>query len=111
MLFDYIRSQEIVETIDAKLDLREMFNRAARSDFVFSLGEDPSIEHLLAYWRRMVDGRPRRNAGIIQVRVNAFTPEDAHGIAQEILAEVERAGEPALRPGARGRDPLRPATS
>ena len=27
VLFDFIRSQRIVEIIDAKLDLREMFNR------------------------------------------------------------------------------------
>ena len=40
------------------------------------------------------------NAGIIEVRVNAFTPEDAHAIAEAILAEFEQGGEPALRPGA-----------
>jgi capsular polysaccharide transport system permease protein len=85
VLFDFIRSQRIVEIIDAKLDLRQMFNRQP-DDVYFSLGKDASIEDLLAYWRRMVTV-DLSNAGIIQVRVNAFTPEDAHAIAEEILAE------------------------
>ena len=55
-------------------------------DVCFSLGKDATIEDLLAYWRRMVSV-DLSNAGIIQVRVNAFTPEDAHAIAEEILAE------------------------
>ena len=84
VLFDYIRSQKMVETADTKLDLRGMFNRDPR-DFVFSLGKDPSIEHLLAYWRRMV-AVDLSAAGIIEVRVNAFDPGDAHAIAEEILA-------------------------
>jgi capsular polysaccharide transport system permease protein len=85
VLFDFIRSQRIVEIIDAKLDLRTMFNRHP-DDLWFSLGKDASIEDLLAYWRRMVSV-DLSNAGIIEVRVNAFTPEDAHAIAVEILAE------------------------
>ena len=88
VLFDFIRSQRIVETVDAKLDLRTMFNRHPE-DFCFSLGKDPSIEDLLAYWRRMVTV-DLSNAGIIQVRVNAFTPEDAHAIAEAILDESSK---------------------
>jgi capsular polysaccharide transport system permease protein len=87
ILFDYIRSQEIVEAIDADLDLRTLFNRAAPRDFYFSLGEDPSIEALLGQWRRMVQVDLESSAGIIHVRVNAFAPEDATAIAQAILAE------------------------
>ena len=85
VIFDYIRSQKMVETADAKLDLRAMFNRQPK-DFYFSLGEDAPIEQLIAYWRRMVSV-DLSSAGIIEVRVNAFTPRDAQAIAQEILAE------------------------
>jgi capsular polysaccharide transport system permease protein len=85
ILFDFIRSQAIVETIDDKLDLRRIFNRAP-DDVVFALGEDASIEDLLAYWRRMVTV-DIANDGIIAVRANAFTPGDAHAITEEILAE------------------------
>ena len=85
VIFDYIRSQKMVETADAKLDLRAMFNRQSK-DFYFSLGKDAPIDKLLAYWRRMVSV-DLSNAGIIEVRVNAFSAQDAQVIAKEILAE------------------------
>ena len=88
VLFEFIRSQRIVEIIDARLDLRQMFNRPT-GDPWFALGKNPSIEHLTDYWRRMVTV-DLSNAGIIQVRVNAFTPEDAHTIAQAILEESSK---------------------
>jgi capsular polysaccharide transport system permease protein len=87
ILYDFIRSQEIVEAIDAKLDLRALYNRAAPRDFVFTLGDDPSIEALLGQWRRMVQVDLESHAGIIHVRANAFAPEDAHAIGAAILAE------------------------
>ena len=86
VIFDYIRSQKMVETADAKLGLRAMFNRQPK-DFYFSLGKDAPIEQLLDYWRRMVSV-DLSNAGIIEVRVNAFAPADAQAIAREILAEL-----------------------
>ena len=87
ILFDFIRSQEIVQAIDARLDLRAMYNRAAPRDFVFTLGDDPSIEALLAHWHRMVQVDLESHAGIIHVRANAFTPEDATAISGAVLAE------------------------
>ena len=85
ILYEYVRSQEIVADIDASLDLRAIFNRA-EDDPVFTLGENPSIEALLAQWNRMVEVSYDSNAGILHVRANAFTPEDARAIAQAILA-------------------------
>ena len=87
ILFDYIRSQEMVEAIDAKLDLRTIYNRAGPRDFVFSLGKAPTIEQMTAYWRRMVEVDLDTLGGIIHVRANAFTPADATAIATAILAE------------------------
>lgn len=85
ILFEYIRSQKIVEEIGAETDLRAMFN-AASGDPVFTLGDDPSIEALHGQWGRMVDVSYDGNAGIINVRTKAFAPEDAHVLAQAILA-------------------------
>jgi capsular polysaccharide transport system permease protein len=87
VLFDFIRSQEIVAAVDARLDLRAVYNRAAPRDFVFTLGEDPSIEALTAHWGRMVKVDLDSHGGIIHVRANAFTPEDATAIAGAILEE------------------------
>ncbi len=86
ILFEFIRSQKIVEEIDADLDLRALYN-AAEGDPVFTLGEeDASIEALHAQWNRMVDVSFEGTAGIIQVRANAFDPEAAQAIARAILA-------------------------
>jgi capsular polysaccharide transport system permease protein len=86
ILFEFIRSQEIVAAIDAELDLRTIFNRA-EADPVFTLGDDPSIEALLAQWKRMVEVSYDSNTGIIHVRANAFTPGEARAIAERILAK------------------------
>jgi capsular polysaccharide transport system permease protein len=84
ILFEYIRSQRIVEEIDAELDLRAIYRRAR--DPVFALGDNASIEALLREWRRMVEVSYDSGGGIIHVRANAFTPEDARTIAAAILA-------------------------
>ena len=84
ILFEFIDSQEIVEEIDAEIDLRTIYNRPA-GDPLFTLGPDRSIEALLATWQRMVEVSFDANAGIIHVRANAFAPEDARAIAQAIL--------------------------
>lgn len=89
VLYDYIRSQAIVEAIDARLDLRAAYNRAP-GDWVYSLGKDPSIETLVEHWRKMVRVSLESREGIIDVRTYAFTPEDARKIAQEVLAESDK---------------------
>jgi capsular polysaccharide transport system permease protein len=83
ILNEYVQSQGIVQAIDAELDLRALYNRA--DDPVFALGPDATIEDLVAYWGRMVDVSFESSAGIIHVRADAFTPEDAQAIAQAIL--------------------------
>lgn len=85
ILFEFIRSQKIVEEIDPEIDLRAIYRRAP-DDPVFSLGDDPSTEALLREWRRKVEVSYDSGGGIIHVRANAFTPEDAQTIARAILA-------------------------
>lgn len=83
ILFDFIRSQKIVEEIEPELDLRKIYNKVP-SDFVFSLGANPSIEALHARWLKMVDVT-LSNSGIVHVEARAFDPEDAKAITQAIL--------------------------
>ena len=91
ILFDYLRSQEMVAAVDRRLDLRTIYNRARQGpgprDLYFTLGDDPSIEALTDEWHRMVSVDFESHAGIIRVRANAFTPEDATAIATAILDE------------------------
>ena len=85
ILFEYVQSQDIVEAIDADLDLVAIYNRA--DDPVFALGPDAAIEDLLSQWRRMVDVSFESAAGIIHARAKAFAPEEATAIATAILGK------------------------
>lgn len=86
ILNEFIRSQQLVERLDAELGLRAMYNRAPE-DWVFALGEDRSIEELVDHWRYMVDVNYDITTSIIELTVHAFTPEDAQTIAQAVLRE------------------------
>ena len=85
VLYDFIQSQQIVETVRARLPLEAYYNRVPR-DWVFSLGEDQPIEDLVDYWNRMVDVSLDPVIGILTVEARAFAPGEAQAIATEILA-------------------------
>lgn len=84
ILFEYIRSQEIVEELDAEIGLSAIYRRAP-DDWFFSLNEDSTIEDLLAQWDSMVHVTYESSNGILQIQTEAFTPDDAHLIAEAIL--------------------------
>jgi capsular polysaccharide transport system permease protein len=84
ILYEYIRSQQMVEEVGSELDLVTMFNRPDE-DPLFTLGESPTIEDLHWYWGWMVSVAYDGGTGIIEVEARAFTPEDAHAIAEVIV--------------------------
>lgn len=84
ILYDFIRSQPLVEEVDGSVDLRAIYRRAP-SDFVFSLGPDPSVEDLIDQWERMVRVSIDTNSGVLDLEVRAFAPEDARRVAEEVL--------------------------
>ena len=86
ILYEYVRSQDIVEAVDAELDLRAVWSRP-EGDPVFTVAPDASIEDLVAHWRSMVDISFESATGIITARAQAFTSEDAHAIAEAILEQ------------------------
>lgn len=85
VLYDFIRSQQIVETIATHLPLEDYYNRAPQ-DWVFSLGREQSIEDLIDYWNRMVDVSLDPATGILAVEARAFAPAEAQAVASQILA-------------------------
>jgi capsular polysaccharide transport system permease protein len=84
ILYDYIRSQELMEQVDAKVDLTRIFNRAGL-DFYFRLGRHPTSEEMLRYWQSMIQVTLDQTTSILTLEVHAFTPEDAVAIAQQII--------------------------
>ena len=89
MLFEYLSSQPLVEAIDAKLDLRAIYNREG-ADPVFRMGEAGSIEDVIFYWSLAVTPAYDNLSGIINVQALAFDPDDAQRIAAAVREESER---------------------
>ena len=84
VLFEFIQSQQMVEYVDAKINLRQIYTKP-KNDPIFSFINDGSIEDLLEYWDRMVKIYYDSSTGLIELRVNAFTAQDAQIVAQEIF--------------------------
>lgn len=94
VLYEFIQSQEIVERIDAKLDLRAHYSQHWKgmpwnADKVFSIWPDASMEELLWFWNRVVRISYDKSAGLIELTVFAFEPDFAQALAQEIVVESQ----------------------
>lgn len=97
ILYEFIRSQDLVATVDAQLDLRSLYSRHSEEDPVFGfhpagttllgLEFEGTIEDLTRYWQRMVRLSYDQNSGLMKLQVRAFAPEDARTIADVIYAE------------------------
>lgn len=87
ILYKYIQSQELIQKVDARLNLRSIYARHSAMDPLFSLAPDSSIEDLVDYWQKMVLISYSPGTGLIEVQVKAFTAQEAHEIAKVIFDE------------------------
>lgn len=86
ILNQFIVSQELVQRVDKKLDLRSIFSKPA-NDPLFALPKQGSTEDLVKYWQTMVLPNYDSNTGLMSLRVFAFDPLDAQKIASAVLDE------------------------
>ncbi len=84
ILYKFIQSQELVADIDSRIDLRRLYSKP-QNDPVFAFDPAGSIEDLVDYWQRMVKVNYDVGTGLIELRVTAFSPEDAQQIATAIF--------------------------
>lgn len=84
ILYEFVQSQELVRAVDASLDLQAIYGKPEQ-DRIFRLEEGASIEAMLDYWERMVRIQYDPGAGLIEIEVRAFDPQDAQAIAQELF--------------------------
>lgn len=87
ILYEYIRSQDMVERIDARLDLRARYARAWPHDFVFAFDPEGHVEELTDYWQRQVKVLYDSGTQLITLKVSAFTAQDAQEIAAAVFQE------------------------
>ncbi|MBO9455952.1 sugar transporter [Paracoccus sp. R12_1] len=84
ILYKFIQSRDLVERVNARLDLSRIWSKAP-NDPIFAFSGKSSLEDLLGEWERKVS--VYYDDGMIDLRVKAFAPEDARDIAQAIFDE------------------------
>lgn len=89
MLYEFIQSQDLVTKLDERLNLREHYTGPYEQDPVFGLAPDGTVEDLVSYWHRVVKVSYDQSTGLISLHVRAFSPEMAHRLSQEIIAESQ----------------------
>lgn len=88
ILAEYLHSSELIDAIDAALDLRSHFS-APRPDFVRRLKPNAPSEDLHRFFRRMTRLTVLTDSGIVSLQVRAFSPEFAQKLANEMIARSE----------------------
>ncbi len=89
ILYEFIRSQEIVEALDARINLSATYARAD-GDPVFTYDPSGTVEDLLDYWNYMTRVTYDSATELIEVRALAFAPEDAQAITRAVFEESVR---------------------
>ncbi len=85
ILYDYIRSPDLVARVDQDLDLFSIYGRDYTGDPWFSLKPDANIEAKQSYWESMVKVEYNESTGLLGLEVRAFSPEEAQKIGQAII--------------------------
>lgn len=89
ILYEFIQSQSLVAQMDAKFDLRGLYSAPYRTDPVFALSPEASLEDLIEYWQRIVRISYDETARLLELRVLAFEPQVARDIGLEILTSSQ----------------------
>jgi capsular polysaccharide transport system permease protein len=84
MLVDFIESRDLVDRLEARLDLREIYGRHP-DDFLMWLDSESSKEDVVEYLSRVISVYLDTSSQILTLEVQAFTPEDAQAVSAAIL--------------------------
>ncbi len=84
MVLAYIKSRAIIEDLGG----RGYFERAfceKNADYFSRLSRDASLEDVWKYWLSHVSASIENLAGILTVRLDAFSPQDARNIVKDVV--------------------------
>lgn len=85
---NFIESRAIVERLQPKIDLREIYG-ASSIDWWSRLPKDSPIEKFMIHWAKMTETSIAFPSGVVSLTVKAFSPEDAKRVAETIIALCE----------------------
>ena len=89
MLQAHILSNDMLQQVDEKLNLRNAYS-SPKLDFVFRMGRNASREDYLDYYRSRIEVLVDESSGLVTIRTQAFTPEIAQAVNQEVVAISEQ---------------------
>ncbi|MEO0751396.1 MAG: sugar transporter, partial [Pseudomonadota bacterium] len=85
ILYEFIRSQGMVERVNQRVDLRTHYAQHWPNDWFYSIWADATKEDLIWFWNRIVGVSYDQGTGLIEVQVTAFDPETAQALTQSIV--------------------------
>jgi capsular polysaccharide transport system permease protein len=89
-IVQYIKSREIVESMEKSIDFRGIYQRPD-ADWVARLKASATAEEMTDYWNDMVDPFFDMTTGVISVKVRAFSPQETFLVSKTVLQLAEQA--------------------
>ena len=84
MVVDFIKSRDLVDRLEQRIDIPEMFSRAD-ADFFMRLPENATREDIVDYFLRVTSIYFDNSSQILTLEVQAFTPDDAQRLSAAII--------------------------
>jgi len=88
IVVEFIKSRDLVDALEQRLDIRRIYG-SPKADFLMRFDATLSKEDFTDYLQRMISVYYDISSQIITVEVQAFTPEDAKAVAEQVLALCE----------------------
>ncbi|UJX45053.1 hypothetical protein D7006_10170 [Xanthobacter sp. YC-JY1] len=88
IIANYVKSLAVVEALEERVNLRQLYSRPG-IDWFSRFNPNRPIERLERSWRSQIDTAIEAPSGIITVKVWAFSPQDSLKISQAIVALSE----------------------
>lgn len=89
IVLNYIKSTAILQDLGGD-DFLEKYYSKSKIDYISRLTKSSKIEALLKYWMNHVQASVDTVSGILTLKVEAFSPQDASAIARDIIRLSER---------------------
>lgn len=89
LLKDHLESVDMLQKLQQQLDIRSHY-ASSEIDFISRLSSaDVALEKLYSYMQNRIDIYFDDYASVLRIKVQAYSPEMAHAIAQTLLKEGE----------------------
>ncbi|WP_339927244.1 chain-length determining protein [uncultured Cobetia sp.] len=89
LLRDYLLSTDMLKYLVKNADFRKHYAGSGADFFTRLRDEDAPLEKLHEYYQKRVSVELDSYAGVLRIKVEAFTPEKAHQIASLLLSQGE----------------------